>query len=86
MESFSKLLKILFYVSFVILGIGFGCHLVQIGCAKIAHWGAFLLIFSPALGFLYLTIYYFFSAKNKKLALLSLFVFLILFFNIIFQK
>lgn len=86
MEIYSKLLKVLFFISFSILGVGFVCHLLHLSCTSISQVGAFSLIFSPAIGFLYLTLYYLFKEKNKKLSFLSFLVFLILFLNVILQK
>ncbi len=85
MKVFSILLKVLFYISFAIMAVGFGCHFANLKCFLFAHYGAFLLIFSPALGFLYLTGYYL-KEKNNKLAFLSFMVFLILFLNVLLQK
>ncbi len=86
MSTYSKLLKALFFISFAILGAGFVCHLLHLSCTSISRIGAFSLIFSPAIGFLYLTLYYFFKEKNRKLSFLSFLVFLILFLNVILQK
>jgi len=86
MEVYSKLLKALFFISFAMLGVGFGCHLFHLSCTSLSRLGAFSLIFSPALGFLYLTLYYFFKERNKKLSFLSFLVFLILFLNVLLQK
>ncbi len=85
MKFFSILLKTLFYISFAIMAMGFGCHFAHVKCLPFANYGAFLLIFSPALGFLYLTGYYL-KEKNKKLAFLSFLVFFILFLNVALQK
>ena len=85
MRFFSILLKTLFYISFGIMAIGFGCHFAHVRCLPFANYGAFLLIFSPALGFLYLTGYYL-REKDIKLAILSFAVFLILFLNVVLQK
>ena len=85
MKFFSVLLKALFYLSFAVMAVGFGCHFANLKCFSIASYGAFLLIFSPALGFLYLTGYYL-KEKNNKLAFLSFMVFLILFLNVLLQK
>ncbi len=85
MKFFSVLLKALFYISFSVMAVGFGCHFTNLRCFPIANYGAFLLIFSPALGFLYLTGYYL-NENNKKLAFLSFIVFLILFLNVVLQK
>ncbi len=86
MKVYSRLLRALFFISFSMLGAGFVCHLLHLGCLTISRIGAFSLIFSPAIGFLYLTFYYLFKEKNRKLSFLAFLVFLILFLNVLFQR